>query len=77
MTYRVAHHSTSDDSTKYRPVEEIEHWKTAKSPISRFRKYLQINGWWSDENESELRGDIRKQVQNSRTIYGKTTLIFI
>ncbi|KAF3679262.1 2-oxoisovalerate dehydrogenase subunit alpha 2, mitochondrial [Capsicum annuum] len=62
MTYRVAHHSTSDDSTKYRPVEEIEHWKTAKSPISRFRKYLQINGWWSDENESELRGDIRKQV---------------
>ncbi|XP_010320010.1 2-oxoisovalerate dehydrogenase subunit alpha 1, mitochondrial isoform X2 [Solanum lycopersicum] len=62
MTYRVAHHSTSDDSTKYRPVEEIEHWKTAKSPISKFRKYIQRNGWWNDENESELRGDIRKQV---------------
>ncbi|KAL3339773.1 hypothetical protein AABB24_028406 [Solanum stoloniferum] len=62
MTYRVAHHSTSDDSTKYRPVEEIEHWKTAKSPISKFRKYIQRNGWWNDENESELRRDIRKQV---------------
>ncbi|XP_009757208.1 2-oxoisovalerate dehydrogenase subunit alpha 1, mitochondrial isoform X1 [Nicotiana tabacum] len=62
MTYRVAHHSTSDDSTKYRPVEEIEHWKTAKSPISRFRKWIQRNGWWNDENESELRGDTRKQV---------------
>ncbi|XP_060198383.1 2-oxoisovalerate dehydrogenase subunit alpha 1, mitochondrial-like isoform X1 [Lycium barbarum] len=62
MTYRVSHHSTSDDSTKYRPVEEIEHWKTAKSPISKFRKYIQRNGWWNDENESEHRGDIRKQV---------------
>ncbi|CAN4121145.1 unnamed protein product [Withania somnifera] len=62
MTYRVAHHSTSDDSTKYRPVEEIEYWKTTKCPISRFRKFIQRNGWWSDENESELRGDIRKQV---------------
>lgn len=62
MTYRVAHHSTSDDSTKYRPVEEIEHWKTAKSPIAKFRKYIQRNGWWNDENESKLRGDIRKQV---------------
>ncbi|KAG0464573.1 hypothetical protein HPP92_018737 [Vanilla planifolia] len=25
LTYRVGHHSTSDDSTKYRPIDEIEH----------------------------------------------------
>ncbi|KAK4687063.1 2-oxoisovalerate dehydrogenase E1 component alpha subunit, partial [Tremellales sp. Uapishka_1] len=28
MTYRVGHHSTSDDSSKYRAVEEVEEWAT-------------------------------------------------
>ncbi|XP_019175297.1 PREDICTED: 2-oxoisovalerate dehydrogenase subunit alpha 1, mitochondrial isoform X4 [Ipomoea nil] len=62
MTYRVSHHSTSDDSTKYRPTEEIEHWKTARSPVARFRKWIQRHGWWSDDHEHQLRGNIRKQV---------------
>ncbi|XP_031125876.1 2-oxoisovalerate dehydrogenase subunit alpha 1, mitochondrial-like isoform X1 [Ipomoea triloba] len=62
LTYRVSHHSTSDDSTKYRPTEEIEHWKTARSPVGRFRKWIQRHGWWSDEDEHQLRGNIRKQV---------------
>lgn len=26
MTYRVGHHSTSDDSSKYRPLEEVQEW---------------------------------------------------
>jgi 2-oxoisovalerate dehydrogenase E1 component alpha subunit len=26
MTYRVGHHSTSDDSSKYRPIEEVQEW---------------------------------------------------
>ncbi|KAL0351556.1 UNVERIFIED_CONTAM: 2-oxoisovalerate dehydrogenase subunit alpha 2, mitochondrial [Sesamum calycinum] len=34
LTYRVGHHSTSDDSTKYRPMNEIEHWKTARNPLA-------------------------------------------
>ncbi|KAI8003323.1 hypothetical protein LOK49_LG08G01461 [Camellia lanceoleosa] len=55
ITYRVGHHSTSDDSTKYRPADEIEHWKTARNPIARFRKWVNRNGWWSDEGESKLR----------------------
>lgn len=62
LTYRVGHHSTSDDSTKYRPVNEIEHWRNTRSPIARFRKWVQRNGWWSDEDESQLRLNIRKQL---------------
>lgn len=62
MTYRVSHHSTSDDSTKYRCVKEIEQWRTEKNPITRFRKWIQRNDWWGDQNETELRGNIRKQV---------------
>lgn len=63
LSYRAGHHSTSDDSTKYRPVEEIEWWRTAQDPVTRLRKWIQSNGWWSDENESELRSNARKQVK--------------
>ncbi|KAH0658649.1 hypothetical protein KY289_027397 [Solanum tuberosum] len=62
MTYRVSHHSTSDDSTKYRCVKEIEQWGTEKNPVTRFRKWIQTNDWWDDQNETKLRGNIRKQV---------------
>ncbi|PKI32851.1 hypothetical protein CRG98_046760 [Punica granatum] len=61
MTYRVGHHSTSDDSTKYRPANEIEWWRMQKDPVNRLRKWIERNGWWSSEAESELRIDVRKQ----------------
>ncbi|KAG9457220.1 hypothetical protein H6P81_001728 [Aristolochia fimbriata] len=62
LTYRVGHHSTSDDSTKYRPSDEIEHWRMNRDPVTRFRKWIEINGWWSDVEEAELRSDVRKQL---------------
>lgn len=65
LTYRVGHHSTSDDSTKYRAKEEIEHWKTSRNPISRYRNWVERNGWWNEEQESELRRSVRKQVMNA------------
>lgn len=62
LTYRVGHHSTSDDSTKYRPADEIEHWRMAKNPVTRFRNWIERNGWWSDEHESEVRNKIKKEM---------------
>ncbi|KAJ7959220.1 2-oxoisovalerate dehydrogenase subunit alpha 2, mitochondrial-like [Quillaja saponaria] len=62
LTYRVGHHSTSDDSTKYRPVDEIEYWKMARNPVNRFRSWVEKNGWWSDEEELELRNSVKKQL---------------
>ncbi|XP_059630602.1 2-oxoisovalerate dehydrogenase subunit alpha 1, mitochondrial-like isoform X2 [Cornus florida] len=72
LTYRVGHHSTSDDSTKYRPVDEIEHWKTERNPVDRFRKWVERNGWWSDNDESELRSNIRKQLLHAIQVAEKT-----
>ncbi|GKD31521.1 dehydrogenase, E1 component, partial [Tanacetum coccineum] len=65
MTYRVGHHSTSYDSTKYRAKDEIEQWKTVHSPIARFRKWIQGNSWWSQNEETELHIDVKKQVKNA------------
>ncbi|XP_044474493.1 2-oxoisovalerate dehydrogenase subunit alpha 1, mitochondrial-like isoform X2 [Mangifera indica] len=62
LTYRVGHHSTSDDSTKYRPVDEIEYWKSARNPVNRFRNWIESNGWWSDTEEAELRSSLKKQL---------------
>lgn len=61
LTYRAGHHTTSDDSTKYRSAEEIEQWKMEKNPVTRFRKWLEREGWWSGESEEELRSSLRKQ----------------
>ncbi|KAG9160044.1 hypothetical protein Leryth_005779 [Lithospermum erythrorhizon] len=71
MTYRVSHHSTSDDSTKYRHVNEIEHWNKTRSPIPRFRKWIEGNGWWSDQDESDLRSTMRKQLMQTLQEAGK------
>ena len=62
LTYRVGHHSTSGDSTKYRPFDKIEHWRTARDPAFRYRKWAERNGWWSDAAESEMRNNVRKEV---------------
>ncbi|KAH7671045.1 2-oxoisovalerate dehydrogenase E1 component alpha subunit protein [Dioscorea alata] len=62
LTYRVGHHSTSDDSTKYRPLDEIEHWRTARDPVSRYRKWIERNGWWNDEVEDNLRSNVKKEL---------------
>eukprot|EP00250_Pteridium_aquilinum_P014101 c21779_g1_i1 orf=107-1513(-) len=62
LTYRVGHHSTSDDSSKYRSIEEIEHWRTRRDPVSRLRMWLQSSGWWSDEDEDLLRKDLRAEM---------------
>src|SRR5699024_8425633 len=39
LTYRMESHTNSDDPTKYRDAEEVEHWKQF-DPIDRVEKYL-------------------------------------
>ena len=64
MTYRRGHHSTSDDSSKYRPPGELEEWsRPGKEPISRFRELLVDKKLIVDEKyEEKLREDFRNEV---------------
>ena len=113
MTYRVGHHSTSDDSTRcvcvycvhcvcgwvsvclpsrtdtslslahththkthtnkhtkhtqphtqphththhsYRSLAEIKQWQETDDPLARLRGYMEGQGWWSPEEETQLR----------------------
>lgn len=62
MTYRVGHHSTSDDSTAYRSVDEVKHWDTVDTPINRIRNYLAEKGWWDEVLEKEFRTSTRGEI---------------
>ncbi|GLU00927.1 hypothetical protein SLE2022_182610 [Rubroshorea leprosula] len=72
LAYRIGHHSTSDDSTKYRPLDEIEYWKMARNPVNRFRRWIEKKGWWSEKEESELRISIKKQVLQAIQVAERT-----
>lgn len=62
MTYRVSHHSTSDDSFAYRARVEVEDWKRRDNPIARLRKWMEAKGFWDEDKEKEARESIRKDV---------------
>ncbi len=62
MSYRQGHHSTSDDSTRYRSPAEIKHWHDNYDPVTRFRLYMESKGWWTNEQEVALRDKERLSV---------------
>jgi 2-oxoisovalerate dehydrogenase E1 component alpha subunit len=62
MSYRVSHHSTSDDSFAYRAKVEVEDWKRRDNPITRLRKWMEGKGIWDEAKEKDLRSGARKSV---------------
>ena len=46
-TYRMGAHTTTDDPTRYRLSDDVEHWKL-KDPIARLEVYLRRNGLVED-----------------------------
>jgi len=69
MTYRIGHHSTSDDWTRYRPQDEVSGWQKDNNPINRLRGYIEAKGIWNqDKNEAfkkEIRAEIMRSLKNA------------
>lgn len=61
MSYRRGHHSTSDDSTRYRSLAEINDW-AALDPMRRLQKYMIGQGWWDADRDVQLLDEERMQV---------------
>ncbi|EGD78723.1 hypothetical protein PTSG_11771 [Salpingoeca rosetta] len=64
MTYRIGHHSTSDDSTTYRGAEEVSSFQQ-DTPIERLQKYLRNQNLWDDDKEKALQEEIYKEVRQA------------
>jgi len=62
MTYRVGHHSTSDDASRYRQDEEAKAWQEeGMSGVGRFKRFLINQGVWSQEQDMKLAQETKKQ----------------
>merc|ERR1712130_193046 len=67
MTYRIGHHSTSDDSSAYRSVDEVRYWDQKDHPITRFALYLTHKGLWSEQQEKEWKNESKKQAPGQKS----------
>merc|ERR1719336_3778467 len=65
MTYRIGHHSTSDDSSAYRSVDEVRYWDQKDHPITKFAQYLIKKGLWNEAKEAEWKESSRKEVMTA------------
>lgn len=62
MTYRRGHHSTSDDSTRYRPRDVKSMARQGLEPISRMFLLLSDRNLWDQTRDEELREQTREEV---------------
>eukprot|EP00922_Rhytidocystis_sp_ex-Travisia-forbesii_P034268 GHVS01050890.1.p1 GENE.GHVS01050890.1~~GHVS01050890.1.p1 ORF type:complete len:504 (+),score=116.81 GHVS01050890.1:190-1512(+) len=63
MTYRLGHHSTSDDATRYRVDEESSSFlRDGMNPLGRFKRLLINRGVYSNEQHQEYIAETRKDV---------------
>ena len=60
MTYRIGHHSTSDDSSAYRSADEVSFWEVKDHPVTRIALYLYNKGMWSEQQEKEWKMSRKK-----------------
>lgn len=65
VTYRVAGHSTSDDPTKYRPVDEAAHWPLG-DPIMRLKEHLIALNEWSEQAHVEMEANLTDALRTAQ-----------
>ncbi|KAI9604232.1 hypothetical protein H4Q26_003846 [Puccinia striiformis f. sp. tritici PST-130] len=72
MTYRVGHHSTSDDSSAYRNPNDVDQWRKRDNPINRMRAFLESRNWWDSTKEDQAiqkwKSDISKSVKRTEKL---------
>jgi 2-oxoisovalerate dehydrogenase E1 component alpha subunit len=66
ITLRAGAHSTSDDPSVYRPVDEVETFPLG-DPVERLRGHLVCIGAWDDERHSALQEEVDGLVADSFT----------
>jgi 2-oxoisovalerate dehydrogenase E1 component alpha subunit len=61
VTYRAGAHSSSDDPSRYRPLDEAKSWPLG-DPIKRLADHLTLIGEWSQERQEQLETEARADV---------------
>lgn len=61
-SFRIGEHSTSDDSSRYRPPEEIKHWTTNDYPNNKLKFYMISKCIWNEHKEDMWLKEARSEV---------------
>ena len=73
FTYRMSHHTTADDSTRYRNEAEVKEWEK-KDPISRLRLFMEKNKIWSSKDEENLLKEVNEKIEKAVKDFEATTI---
>lgn len=57
VTYRLDAHTTNDDPSRYRTEAEVEWWE-GREPLSRYRAFLEAEGYWDDIDDEAIRAEV-------------------
>jgi pyruvate dehydrogenase E1 component alpha subunit len=63
LSLRMEGHAVHDDAS-YVPKEMLEEW-AKRDPLERFRSWLRENADFSDEEEDEIRGEVKKLLNDA------------
>ena len=70
-TYRMSHHTTADDASRYRDTKEVEAWKK-RDPIARFKLFLEQRKLWDAKKEKALAAETVKWIDAEIKAYEET-----
>lgn len=62
VTYRFGSHSSADDAKRYRTSEEELEWRK-RDPIKRLLGYMKYKGYWSEEWQKEVDGQVADELR--------------
>ncbi len=72
VSYRLGDHTTADDASRYRPVDELTD-AIARDPLYRLKIYLLSQRLWSEQKQQELDKDCQQQVASAVSNYQSLT----
>ncbi len=61
MTYRIRPHTTGDETKAYRTEDEANDWIANRDPISRVKKFLELEKRWNDDREVAMIAEIESE----------------
>lgn len=62
MTYRQGHHSTSDDSSRYRDMQEVEDQANHQDPMKRLDSFMSQQGILNEAERKEIGANEKRAV---------------
>lgn len=62
LTYRIEHHTTADDSWRYRTKKEVAEWQK-KDPIDRLEKYMRKKKLLTDQYAQKVKEEVKRRVE--------------